>query len=157
MPRDEGLITFARIKELEEYPVVGAFDTSHLCEVHRRIFQDLPHHNPGQFRRAAPAWVKSRELESGERYTVPYTPRRVLESGRDQLYRARDVAVMKRAFPGLDELRAMATENRMEYETYWVLQNLQQKAQPLEVLIRASVTLSRFPQQGLERDDEWER
>ena len=220
MPLDEGLITFARIKELEESPVVGRFDTVHLQTIHRRIFQDLPHHHPGQFRRDAPAWVKSRELESGASYAVPYAPRRMLEVGlaqvlanlhgpygladllldqfavrmaqlygdldylhpfsegnsrtlrtftrqlarqagfdlnwalgdadgvtRDRLYRARDVAVMRRAFPGLDEQRAMATDDRMEYETYWVLQKLQQ-APSLEGLIRAYTTPLRAPQQA---------
>ncbi len=227
---DEGLITFARIKELEEWPVLGTFDTAHLREIHRRIFQDLPHHHPGQFRRDAPAWAKSRELESGEAYTVPYAPRRILESGlarvlndlhgpygfagqsldqfaarmaqlygdldyfhpfsegnsrtlrtftrqlaaaagfvldwspstadgvtRDALYRARDVAVMHRAFPGLDEQRAMATDDRMEYETYWVLQTLQKKALPLEALIRTYATPLRAPQQSHGWDDELER
>ena len=200
------------LRNFEESPVVGHFDTAHLCAVHSRIFQDLPHHHPGQFRRDAPAWVKSRGLESGASYAVPYAPRRMLEAGlgrvlanlngparlqvlslnqfaarmaqlygdldylhpfsegnsrtlrtftrqlarqagcdldwspgdadgvtRDRLYRARDVAVIRRAFPGLDEQRAMVTNDRMEYETYWVLQKLQQ-APSLEVLIRAYTT-----------------
>ncbi len=214
-PIDEGLLTANRISELEESPVVGRFDTAHLCEIHRRIFQDLPHHGPGQFRRDATAWVKARELESGDHYYVPYASRRIVESGlarvlsdcggpygfaglsldqfaariaqlygdldylhpfsegnsrtlrtftrqlareagfvlhwslnnadgvaRDRLYRARDVAVIYRAFPGLDEQRAMATDNRMEYETYWVLQKLQ-KATPLDVIIRECASYRR--------------
>lgn len=229
MPLNEGIITFARIKELEEFPVVGKFGLAHLREIHRRIFQDLPHHHPGQFRREAPAWVKSRELESGACYSVPYAPRRILESGlaqvlndlhgpgglqglsldqfaarmaqlyaaldylhpfsegnsrtlrtftrqlareagfdldwsrsnadgveRDRLYRARDVAVIHRAFPELDEQQAMATNDRMEYETYWVLQTLQQ-APPLEVLIREYATPLRSTQQSHAWDDELER
>ena len=87
MTLDEGIITFARIKELEESPVVGRFDTAHLREIHRRIFQDLPHHHPGQFRRDAQAWVKARELESGECYYVPYAPRRMLESGLARVFK----------------------------------------------------------------------
>ncbi len=197
---------------------MGRFDTAHLCEIHRRIFQDLPHHGPGRFRRDAPAWVKARELESGDQYYVPYAPRALIESGlnrvldgsggpeafrglplpqfaermaefyadldylhpfsegnsrtlrtftrqfaaeagfdlnwdvtnmpasaRDQLYRARDAAVIQRAFPGLNEQRAMSTNNRMEYETYWVLQKLQ-KTPPLEVIIRTCTSYRRAPQ-----------
>ena len=190
---------------------MGRFDTAHLCEVHRRIFQDLPHHGPGRFRRDAPAWVKARELESGDQYYVPYAPRALIESGlnrvldgsggpeafrglplpqfaermaefyadldylhpfsegnsrtlrtftrqfaaeagfdlnwdvtnmpasaRDQIYRARDAAVIQRAFPGLDEQRAMSTNNRMEYETYWVLRQLLRTAPTLAAIIQAS-------------------
>jgi cell filamentation protein len=212
-PIDEGLLTANRIAELEESPVVGRFDTTHLCTIHSRIFQDLPHHHPGQFRRKTSTWVKARALESGEYYAVPYAPWTLLESRlapvlkdvqgplgfrglsrdlfatrmaqfyadldylhpfsegnsrtlrtftrhvsreagfdldwspsnadgttRDQLYRARDLAVIHRAFPNLDEQRAMETDDRMEYETYWVLKKLQQ-ATPLEVIIRQYTTL----------------
>jgi fido (protein-threonine AMPylation protein) len=63
-PIEEGLLTANRIRELEVFPVVGTFDSIHLRTIHSRIFQDLPHHHPGQFRREASAWVKARELES---------------------------------------------------------------------------------------------
>ena len=212
-PIDEGLLVANRISELEESPITGLFDTAHLRAVHRHIFQDLPHHHPGQFRRDAPAWVKSRELESGERYYVPYAPRRIVEQGlmqvlrelhgptgfkglvlnqfatrmaqcyanldylhpfsegnsrtlrtftrqlareagfeldwsprnadgvaRDRLYRARDVAVILQTYSGLDEQRAMATEDRMEYETYFVLRKLQTQAPSLAALIQAYAT-----------------
>ena len=42
---DEGLLTGNGISELEESPVVGRFDTVHLCAIPYRIFQDLPHHH----------------------------------------------------------------------------------------------------------------
>lgn len=213
-PLDEGLLTANRISELEEFPVVGRFDTAHLCAIHSRIFQDLPHHHPGEFRQDAPAWVKSRELESGAFYTVPYAPRRDVQHGlhrvlsaihgaqafrglsldsfamrmaqvygdldylhpfregnsrilrtftrqlareagftldwspskadgvaRDRLYRARDAAVIQRAFPGLDEQRAMTTDDRLEYESYWVLQKLQESP-ALNIIIREYTTYS---------------
>ena len=37
---------------------------------------------------------------------------------RDRLYIARDKEVLKRAFPGLDQERAINTESRAEYEAY---------------------------------------
>jgi len=46
--RMEGLFCAIRIVELAANPVQGNFDTAHLREVHRRIFQDWPHHWPGQ-------------------------------------------------------------------------------------------------------------
>ncbi len=54
----------------------GQFDVAHLKEVHRRIFQDLPHHGPGQFRADAPGHFKHRGLEaSSDVITVPYALR----------------------------------------------------------------------------------
>ncbi len=38
----EAALTFWRIVELEFIPVVGDFDAPHLCEINRRIFQDMP-------------------------------------------------------------------------------------------------------------------
>ena len=73
MSLDEGLITFARIKELDLFPIVGPFDTVHLCAIHSRIFQDLPHHHPGRFRHKTSTWVKARGLEWGN--TMPYPMR----------------------------------------------------------------------------------
>lgn len=71
-PLNEGLLTANRISELREQPVEGNFDAMHLKEVHRRIFQDLPHHAPGELRPDAPGHFKARELEAGPRYEVGY-------------------------------------------------------------------------------------
>jgi len=74
--QQEGALTFARIGELDDAPVKGKFDATHLKEVHRRIFQDLPHHAPGEYRMDAPAHIKARALESlRHRYHVHYAPR----------------------------------------------------------------------------------
>lgn len=76
-PEGEGALTFARVRQLELNPVVGTFDAAHLREVHRRIFQDLPHHNPGQYRPDAAGHVKERRLESEPhtQYPVAYALR----------------------------------------------------------------------------------
>jgi cell filamentation protein len=188
----EGALTFARIGELDDAPVKGKFDAAHLREIHRRIFQDLPHHAPGEYRPDAPIWVKGRSLEaSGGRYPVHYAPRSQVDAGveevltefggpdrlrglnaeqfsshmaklygdldhlhpfkegnsrtlraftaqiareagvelnwnktdvdaasRNRLYIARDKEVMQRAFPGLDQDRAMRTGNPAETQAY---------------------------------------
>ena len=81
-PINEAFLVAIRITELEQDPVPGAFDVAHLCEVHRRIFQDLPQYHPGQFRPHAPTHVKARVLESlGVRYYVPYAPRNRVDAG----------------------------------------------------------------------------
>ncbi|MFT4240878.1 MAG: Fic family protein [Acidovorax sp.] len=80
--RKEGALTFGRISELDRKPVEGKFDAAHLKEVHRRIFQDLPHHAPGEYRPHAPAHIKARALEgSGHRYHVHYAPRSQVDAG----------------------------------------------------------------------------
>ena len=72
----EAALTFARVRELQRDPVQGQFDVAHLQEVHRRIFQDLPEHHPGQFRPDAPGHFKNREMEaSNDRVLVPYALR----------------------------------------------------------------------------------
>ena len=82
--RVEGALTFARVKELERSPVQGSFDAAHLKEVHRCIFQDLPHHGPGDFRPDTPGYVKSRRLEAtGERHHVHYAPRKWIDERMD--------------------------------------------------------------------------
>ena len=69
----EGELTAARIAELTLSPVRGTFDTAHLRETHRRIFQDLPEHAPGEFRPDAEGHYKTRTLaKSGVRYDVAY-------------------------------------------------------------------------------------
>ncbi|MDL2285061.1 Fic family protein [Oxalobacter sp. OttesenSCG-928-P03] len=69
---DEGALAANRIRELAENPIQGNFDEAHLCETHWRIFQDMPHHKPGQYRPPEPEGMiryKNRALEDG---TMPY-------------------------------------------------------------------------------------
>ncbi len=72
----EAALTYARVRELYREPVQGQFDVAHLREVHRRIFQDLPHHGPGEFRPDASGHFKNRVLEAtNDRIVVPYALR----------------------------------------------------------------------------------
>jgi len=207
----EGALAFARIAELERDPVKGNFDAARLKEIHRRIFQDMPHYTPGEYRPDADGYTKARALEaSGHRYHVNYPGRghgegidktlgefggpaalrglgadefsakmaklyadldhqhpfiegnsRTLrsftaqlareagydldwkrangtETGRDRLYIARDLEVTKRAYPGLDEARAMSTNSREEYEAYMLVVRPFEKAANLEQIIKSA-------------------
>ena len=62
-PINEGEVCNTRIVEFELDPVRGTFDAAHLREIHRRVFQDLLHHNPGEYRPDTRAHVKERRLE----------------------------------------------------------------------------------------------
>jgi len=81
--RLEGLYTAHRLLELRLAPVAGRFDTQHLKEINRRIFQDLPRLGftdvtPGHYRAPVPAgrdWVKQRKLASvASPVCVAYSP-----------------------------------------------------------------------------------
>ncbi|NIJ09311.1 fido (protein-threonine AMPylation protein) [Sphingomonas vulcanisoli] len=213
----EGRITFARITELQLDPVRGRFDVDHLREVHRRIFQDLTHHAPGDFRPDAPGHMKRRVLESTRfRYAVPYALRpevdarltevlTTLDGGaalrglppaeftgrmarlygdldhlhpfregnsrtlrsftdqlarqagysldwgttnanavtRDNLYMARDFAVLQRAYPGIAGKEPTDIADRDQYAAYLTLGELQ-KADRLGEIIRQSVDRGRM-------------
>lgn len=83
-------------------------------------------------------------------FDLNWVPSSADAGARDRLYRARDVAVMNQAFPGLDEQRAFATDDRLEYECYGVLQRFR-NVPLLAQLIRASTTYRRPEGAGDER------
>ena len=59
----EAALVANRIRELNTRPPIGEFDRSHLQAVHAYLFQDLPHHRPGEVRGDASGWSKTRTLE----------------------------------------------------------------------------------------------
>jgi cell filamentation protein len=67
--RREGALAANRIRELAENPLRGNFDVDHLRAVHAYIFQDLPHHRPGEMRNNTSGWSKFRALAA--RMTEP--------------------------------------------------------------------------------------
>ncbi len=73
----------------------------------------------------------TRQLAREAGFDLNWSPSNADGLARDQLYRARDVAVILQTYPGLNEARAMATVDRMEYETYYVLRKLQTQAPSL--------------------------
>jgi fido (protein-threonine AMPylation protein) len=98
----EAFLTAARQAQLVLNPVQGEFDLAHLREVHRRVFQDLPHHGPGEFRPDASGHFKDRRLEStNDRIVVPYA----LRSEMDRLL-APTLAALQggKALAGMDTL-----------------------------------------------------
>jgi cell filamentation protein len=105
----EGRFTRWRITELEVSPLVGNFDATHLKEIHRRIFQDLPGAGfddvtPGDFRPPVPEgkdWMKNRALS-----TVPGTFY-VAYSRMDETAQARLHTALEGANPAA--LRALKT------------------------------------------------
>lgn len=101
--------TFRRAVELELDPVRGNFDATHLKEVNRRLFQDLPGAGiddvtPGEFRKPVPDgkdWMKQRGLSTVE------GPFYVAYSSMDATAIARLDKALERANP--HELRGLKT------------------------------------------------
>jgi cell filamentation protein len=107
----EAFYTARRLTELRLRPVEGSFDSAHLREINRRIFQDMPAQGfndvtPGEFRSAAPAgrdWVKHRSLQDGK--VTSYVAYSTMD--------AASVGRLDRILAGvdLDELRQQTTQN----------------------------------------------
>lgn len=113
----EAALTFARVRELQRDPVQGRFDVAHLQEVHRRIFQDLPEHRPGEFRPDAPGHFKNRELEaSGERILVPYALRPEIDRNLGPTLDALQGGAALKGYDLLEMSEAVAqTYSRLDY------------------------------------------
>lgn len=84
----------------------------------------------------------TRELALAAGYTLDWVKSGVGTKERNQLYRARDLAVLERAFPGLNEERAMKTDDRTEYEAWIDIERLRRKVgdKTLAAIIRDALT-----------------
>lgn len=74
-------------------------------------------------------------------YTLDWTKGGIGAEARNTLYVARDVEVLERFYPGLNEERAMATDDRHEYQAWWHLEKLRR--------LRGENTLERIFAQAL--------
>jgi fido (protein-threonine AMPylation protein) len=86
----------------------------------------------------------TRELALASGYRLDWTRVGSGRDARNALYIARDVAVLERGYPGLTNDRAMATDDRGEYEAWWSLVKLRelQGGNTLEHLIKGALTRS---------------
>ena len=87
----------------------------------------------------------TRELAAAAGHTLDWIKTSVGAKERNQPYIARDIEVLERAFPGLTPERAMATDDRLEYEASFVLTRLRREAgtKTLEAIIRDGMTRRR--------------
>jgi fido (protein-threonine AMPylation protein) len=88
-------------------------------------------------------FMRSLAAEAG--YQLDWHKSDVGARERNELYTARDLAVLERAFPGLTPERAMQTDDRAEYEASFVLAGLRRAAgkRTLAAIIRDG--LGRLP------------
>jgi len=87
----------------------------------------------------------TRELALAAGYTLDWVKTGVGTKERNKLYRARDLAVFERAFPGLDEAKAMKTNDRAEYEAWYDIERLRREVgeNSLAAIIRDGLTQDR--------------
>lgn len=92
----------------------------------------------------------TRELALAAGLGLKWTHTNTGATERNELYIARDVAVLDRAFPGLTPERGMATDDRAEYEASLALPALRRRMgeRSLQAIIRAGLTQGRTQQQA---------
>jgi hypothetical protein len=93
--------------------------------------------------------MRARALEAG--HILDWVRHGVTANERNQLYIARGLAVLERAFPHLTEQTAMQTTDRAEDEAWVTRERLRHiaAATALETIIRAGLTLK--PTNGHDR------
>ncbi|MDD3371683.1 MAG: Fic family protein [Alphaproteobacteria bacterium] len=102
----------------------------------------------------------TRELAAEAGFKLDWKGKGVTCEQRNDLYVARDIEVLKRAFPNLTHERAMQTDNRQEYEASFKLEALQRCAngKTLDSIIESSLkrerkTSKESPTQGRASED----
>ncbi len=90
-----------------------------------------------------------RELAGAPGYKLDWIGTGAGARERNELYIARDVLVLERAFPGFTRERALETENRLKYEASFVLMRLRRAtgARSLETVIRDGIVSKLSPDQ----------
>lgn len=85
----------------------------------------------------------TRELALAAGYELDWVATSVGASERNELYVARDLAELERAFPGLTPEKAMRTDDRAEYEASFVIEALRREVgdKSLAALIRNGLRL----------------
>jgi fido (protein-threonine AMPylation protein) len=89
-----------------------------------KLYGDLDYAHPFYEGNSRTLREFTRELAGAAGFELDWIGTTITERERNQLYMARDLAVMERAFPGLTPERAMKTNDRAEYEASFVLEGL---------------------------------
>lgn len=89
-----------------------------------RLYGDLDHAHGFYEGNSRTLREFTRGLAAAAGYILDWTRSAAGAGARNALYVARDVEVLERAYPGLTEARAMATDDRAEYEAWWHLEKL---------------------------------
>lgn len=83
-----------------------------------------------------------RNLAREAGYRLDWAPTGADAETRNRLYLARDLLVLERSWPGLDEARAMATSDRAEYEAWFQIEQVRSAmTHSLRRLIRDGLTV----------------
>ena len=83
-----------------------------------KLYGDLDHRHPFKEGNSRTLRTFTAQLARDAGYELNWSTTNVDAASRDRLYIARDKEVIQRAFPDLDEARAMQTNSRNEYEAY---------------------------------------
>ena len=120
--------------ELSGGEALRGLDHQAFSERMAQLYGDLDHIHPFREGNSRTLRTFTTRLAEVAGYDLDWGTTNADEAARDRLYLARDREVLERRYPGLDEARAMATDDRTEYETFFVLERLRQ-AEPLQQII----------------------
>ena len=96
----------------------------HVAARMARLYGDLDHAHGFYEGNSRTLREFMRCLADAAGYTLDWTQAGMGAEARNALYVARDVEVLERFYPGLNEERAMATDDRAEYQAWWNLEKL---------------------------------
>lgn len=125
--------------ELQGGDALKGLNPDQFAERMSRLYGDLDHIHPFQEGNSRTLREFTRELAAHAGYELDWYSTGADAQTRDRLYMARDLEVLQRLYPDLDEARSMVTEDRHEYETFFVLERLRQH-DDLKTVIRENVT-----------------
>jgi fido (protein-threonine AMPylation protein) len=96
----------------------------------------------------------TREIAKEAGFNLDWTPTAVGQHERNELYMARDLAVMERAFPDLTAAKARQTNDRVEHEASFVIEALRNDVgdRPLEAIIRQGLSVEHQLERGTQNE-----
>ena len=97
----------------------------------------------------------TRELAAAAGFKLDWIRTGITATERNELYLARDLAVYEREYPGLTEQKAMQTNDRREYEVYFIVERLRQTVGKRTLEARISSTFTARPARQQASRDCW--
>ncbi|GHT99900.1 hypothetical protein FACS1894154_07940 [Betaproteobacteria bacterium] len=101
-----------------------------------KLYSDLDYLHPFKEGNSRTLRTFTAQIAREAGYKLDWNTTNVDAASRDRLYIARDKEVTQRAFPDLDETRAMLTDSRDEYEAYALVVAPFRKSATLQTLIK---------------------
>ncbi len=104
-----------------DVPAWSQLDSDAFAATLADLYADLDYCHPFTEGNSRTLRTFTRAIAQACGFTLAWGPTSVTPETRDALYGARDRAVLQRAYPGLDQTQALATDDRIAYESWFML------------------------------------